>query len=84
MKKLLLVGALFAFLLSGCATTVGQKIYDNRVVVYKVVKKGVTIFLTKEEIAELELDNASTFIEYAYTLDKQGKQVVPGELKNNF
>jgi len=83
MKKLVL-GAMIVAMLSGCATTLGQKIYDNRVVVYKVVKKGVTIFLTKEEIAELELDEASTLIEYAYTLDKQGKRVVPGELKNTF
>jgi len=81
MKKLLtiLLVVAIATLFSGCYTTFGQKIYDKRVAVYKVVKKGVTTFLTEDEIKTLQLDKASTLIEYAYTVDEMGKQVVDGE-----
>ena len=81
MKKLLtiLLVASIAILFSGCYTSFGQKIYDKRVIVYKVVKKGVTTFLTEDEIKTLKLDKASTLIEYAYTVDDMGKRVADGK-----
>lgn len=81
MKKLLtiLLVVAIAALFSGCYTTLGQSIYDKRVKMYKVVKKGVTTFLTEDEIKTLQLDKASTLIEYAYTVDEMGKQVVDGK-----
>lgn len=78
MKKLILMSLIFCFSLSfsGCITSTGQAIWDSRVSVYKVVKKGVTTFMTEEEIKALQLDKASTVIEYAYSIDKEtGKKI---------
>ena len=78
MKKLILMSLIFCFSLSfsGCLTTTGQFIYDNRVAIYKVTKKGITTFMSEDEIQALQLDKASTVIEYAYTIDKDsGKKI---------
>lgn len=71
MKKILLGLSLAgAMLINGCATSVGQKIYDNRVIVYKVVVKGVNTFMTKEQIKKARLDKINVVVKGAHNATK--------------
>lgn len=79
MKKLfgVICVAVFAlFLFSGCATSTGQYLYDNRVAVYKVVKNGVATFMTKEQIESKNLDKLADTIEYAHSINKNTGKLV--------
>lgn len=84
MKKLfrfrglfLLFGGLVAlFLFTGCMTTTGQYLYDNRVAVYKVVKNGAVTFMTKEQIKSKNLDKLADTIEYAHSINKNTGKIV--------
>lgn len=78
MKKILILcSALFAlFVFSGCVTSTGQYIWDNRVAVYKVVVKGVTTFATKEQIEDNQLDKVADVIEYVYSVDTSTGKLV--------
>lgn len=76
MKKIL-IGCIFAlFLFTGCMTTTGQYLYDNRVAVYKVVKNGVVTFMTKEQIESKNLDKLADTIEYAHSINKNTGKIV--------
>lgn len=86
MKKLIgfMLAALVAGLFfSGCYTTTGQYLYDkiedNKVALYKVVKKGVVMIMTKEEIQEKHLDKVADAIEYLYSVDKESGEITTDE-----
>jgi hypothetical protein len=81
MKKLaslMFIG--LSILFSGCYTSTGQAVYNfvdnNKVVIYKVLEKGVVTFMTKQQIEELKLDKAGAVIEYAYSVNKITGKVV--------
>lgn len=80
MRKLLgieIAGAAVAlFLFTGCMTTTGQYLYDNRVAVYKVVKNGAVTFMTKEQIESKNLDKLADTIEYAHSINKNTGKIV--------
>lgn len=79
MKKLgigVLGGIVALFLFTGCVTTTGQFLYDNKVAVYKVVKNGAVTFMTKEQIQEKKLDKIADTIEYIYSVEKNTGKIV--------
>lgn len=59
-----------SFLLSGCTGIITGHEYkkEDLVIVYKVIKNGVTTFMTPEEIREAELDKVDMFITDSYKL----------------
>ena len=59
-----------SFLLSGCTGIITGHEYkkEDLVIVYKVVKNGVTTFMTPEEIKEAELDKTDLFVTDSYKL----------------
>ena len=59
-----------AFLLSGCTGIITGHEYkkEDLVIVYKVVKNGVTTFMTPEEIKEAELDKVNILVTDSYKL----------------
>ena len=69
MKKIVLL-IMASFLLSGCTGIITGHEYkkEDLVIVYKVVKNGVTTFMTPEEIKEAELDKADMFVTDSYKL----------------
>ena len=69
MKKIVLL-IMASFLLSGCTGIITGHEYkkENLVIVYKVVKNGVTTFMTPEEIKEAELDKVNIFVTDSYKL----------------
>ena len=69
MKKIVLL-IIASFLLSGCTGIITGHEYkkEDLVIVYKVVKNGVTTFMTPEEIKEAELDKADMFVTDSYKL----------------
>ena len=69
MRKIVLI-IIAAFLLSGCTGIITGHEYkkEDLVIVYKVVKNGVTTFMTPEEIKEAELDKANIFVTDSYKL----------------
>ncbi len=69
MKKIVLL-IIASFLLSGCTGIITGHEYkkEDLVIVYKVVKNGVTTFMTPEEIKEAELDKANIFVTDSYKL----------------
>lgn len=77
--KLSLAAAVACLCFTGCMTATGQYVYDkiedNRVAIYKVVKKGVVMLMTKEQIQENHLDKAADAIEYLYSVDKESGEV---------
>lgn len=76
MKKIL-IGCIFALVaFTGCMTTTGQYLYDNRVAVYKVVKNGAVTFMTKEQIESKNLDKLADTIEYAHSINKNTGKIV--------
>ena len=64
--------AIFAFtiMFSGCIGIITGHEYkkEDLVIVYKVVKNGVTTFMTPEEIKEAELDKVNIFVTDSYKL----------------
>ncbi|MDC7249273.1 MAG: hypothetical protein PQJ49_05070 [Sphaerochaetaceae bacterium] len=77
MKKLAFFAMFTATLMfTGCATSTGQFLWDNKVAVYKVVTKGVTTFMTKKQIEEKQLDKAADLIEYVYSIDTSTGKVI--------
>ena len=64
--------AIFAFtiMFSGCTGIITGHEYkkEDLVIVYKVVKNGVTTFMTPEEIKEAESDKANIFVTDSYKL----------------
>jgi len=73
MKKLtgIILAGIFALSLSGCTGWISGYEYDVAKV-YKVVKGGVTTFMTEEEIKEKNLDKAGYVIEGGYKIVKEG------------
>ena len=69
MKKIVLL-IMAAFLLSGCTGIITGHEYkkEDLVIVYKVVKNGVTTFMTPEEIKEAELDKVNMLVTDSYKL----------------
>ena len=69
MKKIVLV-IMASFLLSGCTGIITGHEYkkEDLVIVYKVVKNGVTTFMTPEEIKEAELDKVNILVTDSYKL----------------
>ena len=69
MKKIVLL-AFISLILSGCTGIITGHEYkkEDLVIVYKVVKNGVTTFMTPEEIKEAELDKADLFVTDSYKL----------------
>ena len=69
MKKIVLL-IMASFLLSGCTGIITGHEYkkEDLVIVYKVVKNGVTTFMTLEEIKEAELGKANMFVTDSYKL----------------
>ena len=69
MKKIVLL-IIAAFLLSGCTGIITGHEYkkEDLVIVYKVVKNGVTTFMTPEEIKEAELDKADLSVTDSFKL----------------
>ena len=69
MKKIVLL-IMAAFLLSGCTGIITGHEYkkEDLVIVYKVVKNGVTTFMTPEEIKEAELDKVNILVTDSYKL----------------
>ena len=69
MKKIVLL-IIASFLLSGCTGIITGHEYkkEDLVIVYKVVKNGVTTFMTPEEIKEAELDKVNIFVTDSYKL----------------
>jgi len=61
---------------TGCVTTTGQYLYDNKVAVYKVVTHGVVTLMTKEQIQEKKLDKIADTIEYIYSVEKNTGKIV--------
>ena len=59
-----------SFLLSGCTGIITGHEYkkEDLVIVYKVVKNGVTTFMTPEEIKEAELDKVNILVTDSYKL----------------
>lgn len=87
MKKLISLVIVCVFFI-GCAGPVTGIEYNPKdvvVVMYKVVKKGVTTFMTKDQIESKKLDKVADSVEYAYSILKDGTRVkekglsVPGE-----
>lgn len=73
MKKITyMLVTIFAFtiMFSGCTGIITGHEYkkEDLVIVYKVVKNGVTTFMTQEEIKEAELDKADMFVTDSYKL----------------
>ena len=73
MKKITyMLVTIFAFtiMFSGCTGIITGHEYkkEDLVIVYKVVKNGVTTFMTPEEIKEAELDKANIFVTDSYKL----------------
>ena len=69
MKKIVLL-IIASFLLSGCTGIITGHEYkkEDLVIVYKVVKNGVTTFMTPEEIKEAELDKVNILVTDSYKL----------------
>ena len=69
MKKIVLL-IIASFLLSGCTGIITGHEYkkEDLVIVYKVVKNGVTTFMTQEEIKKAESDKADMFVTDSYKL----------------
>ena len=59
-----------SFLLSGCTGIITGHEYkkEDLVIVYKVVKNGVTTFMTPEEIKEAESDKVNILVTDSYKL----------------
>ena len=73
MKKITyMLVAIFAFtiMFSGCTGIITGHEYkkEDLIIVYKVVKNGVTTFMTPEEIKEAELDKVNIFVTDSYKL----------------
>ena len=60
----------FTIMFSGCTGIITGHEYkkEDLVIVYKVVKNGVTTFMTPEEIKEAELDKTDMFVTDSYKL----------------
>ncbi|WP_320034797.1 hypothetical protein [Halarcobacter sp.] len=83
MKKIVLMliaGFISVLIFTGCATSAGQFLWDNRVPVYKVVVKGVDSYYTKKEIEEKRLDKIAELIEYAYSVEQSTGKVINGAI----
>ena len=73
MKKITyMLVTIFAFtiMFSGCTGIITGHEYkkEDLVIVYKVVKNGVTTFMTPEEIKEAELDKVNILVTDSYKL----------------
>lgn len=71
MKKIiLLIGCVFALMFSGCTGIITGHEYTkgDLVIMYKVVKNGVTTFMTQEQIEAAKLDKADLYITDSYKL----------------
>ena len=60
----------FTIMFSGCTGIITGHEYkkEDLVIVYKVVKNGVTTFMTPEEIKEAELGKVNIFVTDSYKL----------------
>jgi hypothetical protein len=71
-----IVTAVLALVLAGCTikddgTVVGKKTGLNYTKIYKVVKGGVTIYMTEEQIKEAKLDMVDDAIVKAYEITEE-------------
>lgn len=68
-----LIGSMLALaLLTGCTGIITGHTYTNKdfVVMYKVIKGGVTVFMSQEDINKAMLDKADLVITDSYKLVK--------------
>jgi hypothetical protein len=68
--------AVLVLMLAGCTikedgTVVGKKTGLNYTKIYKVVKGGVTIYMTEEQIKEAKLDKVDDAIIKAYKIAEE-------------
>lgn len=68
--KLVLISAVVCLGLSACTGVITGHEYkkEDLVVAYKVIKNGVTTFMTQEEIEQAKLDKANMFVTDSYKL----------------
>lgn len=70
MLKILIGSSLAMLLFSGCTGVITGHEYSKKdfVIMYKVIKGGVTVFMTKEEIEKAKLNKADIVITDSYKL----------------
>ena len=68
--KLVLISAIICFSLSACTGVITDHEYkkEDLVIAYKVVKNGVTTFMTQDEIEQAKLDKVNMFVTDSYKL----------------
>jgi hypothetical protein len=71
--------AVLVLMLAGCTikedgTVVGKKTGLNYTKIYKVVKGGVTIYMTEEQIKEAKLDKVDNAIVKAYEIAEENSE----------
>jgi hypothetical protein len=71
--------AVLVLMLAGCTikddgTVVGKKTGLNYTKIYKVVKGGVTTYMTEEQIKEVKLDKVDDAIVKAYEIAEENSE----------
>lgn len=88
--KLVLISAVVCFGLSACTGVITGHEYkkEDLVVAYKVIKNGVTTFMTQEEIEQAKLDKVDVYLTDTYKLltptelaDEKALEVKESEVK---
>lgn len=70
MKKVILSMLIGVFMFTGCTGAITGLTYDP-VIAYQVVKNGVTIMMTEEQIKQAGLDKANLLVTGTYEIIKQ-------------
>lgn len=70
MLKILIGSSLAMLLFSGCTGVITGHEYSKKdfVIMYKVIKGGVTVFMSKEDIEKAKLNKADIVITDSYKL----------------
>ncbi len=70
MLKILIGSSLAMLLFSGCTGVITGHEYSKKdfVIMYKVIKGGVTVFMSKEDIEKAKLDKVDIVITDSYKL----------------